>query len=312
MAKTIKFNLVLDRYHARTLDDVREHFSIEDIFNYYENGLLLRWLSVRGYTEQHNAVEKIDRSLDMMDIIKQLIKIFEVEKNDSEIEKDIYILKYSREDRELKEKFKDNSFKAEQVLNDYFKGYHTLISHMLENKDNMAVLRADALEMLKYQDLFLKDSYRLYFHLYENAPKAIFAILTVEDLRAFWLGNLEECEKSQDVDSIAKSIAKAPQKTVYYHIKNSLLDSTKRGILKSILGDDLKIVTRDTNGMWDALEPGNVRVMIIATGTKINVKNAGDFKGRMEYDDVRNKLPILNGLEFQCSASTQSLLYMEV
>lgn len=48
MAKTIKFNLILDGYPVRNLEGLQEHFSIEDILKYFRNGLLLRWLKVRG------------------------------------------------------------------------------------------------------------------------------------------------------------------------------------------------------------------------------------------------------------------------
>ena len=31
MAKTIKFNLILDNYPVRDIEDIQEHFSIEDM-----------------------------------------------------------------------------------------------------------------------------------------------------------------------------------------------------------------------------------------------------------------------------------------
>lgn len=50
MAKTIKFNLILDDKPVRTIEDLRENFSIEDILELYNNGLLQSWLEVRGYS----------------------------------------------------------------------------------------------------------------------------------------------------------------------------------------------------------------------------------------------------------------------
>lgn len=308
MAKTIKFNLILDGHAVRTLDDMREHFSIEDVLKYYENGLLLRWLDVRGYKEQYDIVNNIDSSQDLMDIIKQLIKIFKVETDEKEIEEAIYILKYLREDMELKKAYSESSHKTEQILDDYFSGYRALILHMCDNKDNIAVLKADAKEMLKYKSLFSADFYRLYFYLYENAPKAIFAILTIEKLREYWLGDMQICKDSVGFDEIAKE----PEKVIYYHIKDNFLGAANINTLKETLGDDLKIVTRDTNGMWDTLETDEVKVMIIETASQINVKNIGQAKEKLECKDVKYKFPILNGLEFQCSNASQSLMYMEV
>lgn len=40
MAKTIKFNLICDNTPVRTIEDLQNNFSIEDVLNYYRNGLL--------------------------------------------------------------------------------------------------------------------------------------------------------------------------------------------------------------------------------------------------------------------------------
>lgn len=52
MAKTIKFNLICDDKPVRTIEDLQNNFSIEDVLSYYNNKLLQRWLEVRGYTEE--------------------------------------------------------------------------------------------------------------------------------------------------------------------------------------------------------------------------------------------------------------------
>lgn len=61
MAKTIKFNLICDNKPIRTIEDLRENFSIEDVLEYYNNGLLQRWLLVRGYDEYLREVKNINR-----------------------------------------------------------------------------------------------------------------------------------------------------------------------------------------------------------------------------------------------------------
>ena len=74
MAKTIKFNLTCDGKPIRTLEDLRNNFSVEDVLPYYQNGLLQRWLDVRGFTDELNAVNAIS-SRDEIEIIKSLVKI---------------------------------------------------------------------------------------------------------------------------------------------------------------------------------------------------------------------------------------------
>lgn len=51
MAKTIKFNLICDNASIRTVEDLQNNFSVEDVLGYYHNGVLQKWLEVRGYME---------------------------------------------------------------------------------------------------------------------------------------------------------------------------------------------------------------------------------------------------------------------
>ena len=57
--KTIKFNLVCDNHQIRTLDDLRNHFSVEDVLQYFRDKVLEKWLTVRGYTDELEAVKNI-------------------------------------------------------------------------------------------------------------------------------------------------------------------------------------------------------------------------------------------------------------
>lgn len=292
MAKTIKFNLILDNYPVRNIEGLQEHFSIEDMLKYFENGLLLRWLSVRGYDEQYAAVEAIDKSLDRKEIVTSLVKIFEVAEMDiADIEKAIGILTYLDEEKELNAIYKENAYAKKQVVDDYHSGYTALIMHMEENKDNMALLKADAIQMEReYFGLFELNHYELYFRLVESAPKAIFAILTRDAFRKFWIG--EEANTK-----------------IYSSVKTALLATAKA---KEILGDDLKIVKRNTQAMWDPIERPEVKLMVISIVAGTFIKNAGNFSEKLGNTDVNDKLVKFDGLEYQCNNETYELLYMEV
>ena len=86
MAKTIKFNLIVDGYPARKIEDIQNNFSVEDILKYYENGLLEKWLECRGYTEQYKRLKEIKESEASIDelsrkafVLEKLINLFEME-----------------------------------------------------------------------------------------------------------------------------------------------------------------------------------------------------------------------------------------
>ncbi|MDE6950350.1 MAG: hypothetical protein K2P64_05465 [Lachnospiraceae bacterium] len=292
MAKTIKFNLILDNYPVRNIEGLQEHFSIEDMLKYFENGLLLRWLNVRGYEKQYAAVEAIDKSLNKKEIVMALVEIFEVvEMEAADIEKAIGILTYLDEEKELNAIYKENAFSKKQIIDDYHSGYSALVVHMEENKDNMAILKADAIQMEReYLGLFELNHDELYFRLLGIAPKAIFAILTRDAFRKFWIG----AEASV---------------SIYKNVITELLAADKA---KEILGDDLKIVKRNTQAMWDPIERPEVKLMVISIESGTFIKNAGEFSEKLASTDVNDKLMKFNGLEYQCNNEYYELLYMEV
>lgn len=291
MAKTIKFNLILDEYPVRNIEGLREHFSIEDMLKYFENGLLLRWLKVRGYDKQYECVEALDKSLGKKEIVISLINIFEVVKMDErDIEKAVCILDYLEEEKEQNAIYKENAIEKNKIIEDYHSGYVALIEHMEANKENMAVLKADAIQMEReYLGLFEYNHHDLYNRLYESVPKAIFAILGRDLFRSYWIGeNADE--------------------QIYTHIKGILKNPPT---VKEILGDDLRIVKRDTQAMWDPIERPEVKLMVISIQDGTFVKNAGEFSEKLSSSDVNFKLLKFNGLEYQCNNEYYELLYME-
>ena len=88
MAKTIKFNLICDGKPVRTIEDLQENFSIEDVLKYYENGLLLRWLDVRGYETEYKKVSEI-KETEALEIVKELIRIFGIEADEKSVEQGV-------------------------------------------------------------------------------------------------------------------------------------------------------------------------------------------------------------------------------
>ena len=57
MAKTIKFNLMIDEQPVRDIKGLQENFCIDDILDLYQNRLLQKWLDVRGFDEYLKKVE---------------------------------------------------------------------------------------------------------------------------------------------------------------------------------------------------------------------------------------------------------------
>ena len=92
MAK-IKFNLNFGGEQIRTLDDLRENFSIEDILDVYNNGLLVKWLDARNHKNELAQVKAI-QATDAHRVLSELIQIFGVTSDEAEIQESLSVLDY--------------------------------------------------------------------------------------------------------------------------------------------------------------------------------------------------------------------------
>lgn len=94
MAKNIKFNLIIDEKPIRTLEALEENFVIDDIFNYFKNSSLEKWLEVRGYNDLAEKIKLIDKTNKNIDIILSIIDVFGFKFDLKEIEEYIDAMEY--------------------------------------------------------------------------------------------------------------------------------------------------------------------------------------------------------------------------
>lgn len=181
MAKTIKFNLILDNKPVRTIEELQENFCIDDIQEFYENGLLQKWLKVRGYDEY---LKKVDEIKDNKNAIIELIKIFEIETSKDRIEEGIYSLKFKEEKKQRLEELNDKNYKREDVVNAYHDGYEKIKNDLIEHKGNMKFIK-NAVKTI-YSDYFrlLKIDFVSFFETMEQeSPLTLFAMMMLDGYR---------------------------------------------------------------------------------------------------------------------------------
>lgn len=295
MTKTIKFNLVIDGNAIRTIEDLQNNFVLDDVIKYYHNGLLKKWLQVREYNtyiEKFNEIFEKEPN-DNMDLALKLIKLFDIETEANSIKKDIAVLKYNEDHIKELEEYKQNNYKKYKVINDYHAGYQNLISHMIVNKNDFSILKADAIEMERsYLGLVSLDYITLYKILIENAPKAIFALMSRQTIKAIYFTENQPVNMKEKVISLAKNIEK----------------------IISIMGEDAKIIQRNTQGMWDPIERNDKNIIVLYLPENMAfVKNyQGPLEEKMSSKDIMGNFVLLKGLEYQCNSESYKLIYMEV
>lgn len=312
MAKTIKFNLICDGNSVRTLEDLRNNFSIEDVLEYYKSGLLLRWLKVRGFEDEYKKVKEIEES-DDISIIKKLINIFGMEMQESEIEESIYILQHEYKRRALLDRYRNSSNNLDVTMYKHIDGYNRFVNLIINNKDDMSKIKAALKEIdLHYRDVLEIDYRKLFYMLYSKAPKAIFAMLTIEGFRRIYFSGMQNFTffdklLSNSKDVYVKTMKKDKEEIISYIESELNFDD-----LKKILGSDLKEFHGKTNQYWKDIEPKGKKFMILKMEYKNNVRASGQSGQELFVGDILGKFIILDGIDYKSNSDTDKLLYMEV
>lgn len=305
MAKTIKFNLICDNNPIRTLEDLQNHFSIEDILAYYNNKLLHRWLDVRGYTEELDKVSAIT-SEKSIEIAKQLIEIFHVAANQEKVEENIYILQYLEEKKELAELYRQENYQVEHIISDYEAGYKQLINEIIDNPNDAAKIKAAIAKIVDdYSWTFDMDHRNLFYLFEKKSVLAIMCLLMNEHTRRYYLPiEITEEDGTVKLDT-EENRGKA---RMYKEICSMILTSD----FKNALGDHLLRFSGITDGYWKDLEPKGKKCMIIRIEDGDFVRSSGEIGGDLGRDEILEQFIIVDGLDYKSNYSTHILQYMEV
>lgn len=306
MAKTIKFNLICDNEPVRTIEDLQHHFSIEDIIAYYNNGLLLRWLDVRGYLEEYDQVSKMTCT-EPVDIIKNLIFIFSMEIDEDKIEQGIYMLKYLNERKELCTIYEKHNYQVKEILDDYEVGYRELIDGILQSPNDVAKIKANISEIIQNYSFLLKLNHRnLFKMLIKKSYLAVMCLLMTEQARKYYLPIITIDDDGTVIKDTDSDIDK---KELYDELCHLI---TLTGFRES-LGNHLQSFSGKTEEYWNDIEPDAQRKYMIISMQKGNyVRSLGNHGGDLGYDDVLNQFVILNGIDYKSNNANHELLYMEV
>lgn len=316
MAKTIKFNLILNEVPVRDIKGLQNNFSIDEVLELYKNGLLQKWLEVRSFNKYLEKVNKIKQN---ESIIMQLIKIFDIEKSEKEIMENIYSLEFWEERKQEIDMWnkKDNTIK--NIITDYHNGYEVLKGKIIENKENMPFLKAAVKEIAdKYYQLF-KLNYKDFFYNYEDhVPLIIYAILMHKELRTFFL-NDESINLELSNSFLLKSFSDAKSnfysKFDSYKQENDKENSSASkldNIIEKIQNKcSIHVFNGETGDFFKTLEEEPTKVMILNIPNNTFIASPKNIKKEYTHEDVNGKFLILDGLLYKSKVHS-SIVYMEV
>lgn len=301
MAKTIKFNLICDNTPVRTIEDLQNNFCIEDVLKFYQNGLLKRWLYVRGYSEFLDKVNAITAT-DQFDIIHSLIRIFDMPIEEEQIRESIYMLAYREERAKRLEEYKKNSQAVTKIVAENLIGYAQMVDDMRQHPNDAARIKAAISAITEMYPTELAMCHTpLFLEFLDTAPLIIMCLLMNPRSRYYYLpietGNAP----------FANLQPKAENDVLYQMLCKSMSQSYFEK-----LGTELRTDNSGNKNHWDKLVPKDKQVMVLCMDEGDLVRSLDDFDTEYTHSDVTNKFILLNGLDYKCSEEDHKLFYMEV
>ena len=193
MAKIPKFNLTMDGELVRSIEELQNNFSVDDILDHFESKRLHKWLKSRGFTDYLTKVEAIEYD-DKTAIIKPLMDIFEIEYSDEDLSDILDQLKYvptTASHNALvpvttaqadSDKFPVAPLSKEvsgSVNLDYeSQKYDELVNEIINDPENLELIKKN-IDLLasKYYAIYSRDALNLFYKLSKHSDLALFAIL---------------------------------------------------------------------------------------------------------------------------------------
>ena len=293
-AKTIKLYLIVDRKQVPIIDGLQDNSCVEGVICLCQDGFWQKWLKFIGYNKklwQFKAIKSKDS------VIVELIKIFKRKRSRRAC------IHWNTRKKE-KPNWKKGR-KIEKAIVDYHEGYETLKSKVVENKYDMAFMKATAKEISKYYyRLFKLDYTKFYYEFMTDAPLMIYAILMIPTLRDLFLQNevvyknLIKTFKIKSKDEANKLICPDSDQNVDFD-----------NIMQSI---GLHFFTGETQSYWKDLQTENTKVMIISVPDSCHIRGAKDMLEDIPSKDTDGKFLILDGLAYKSSDTYNPLVYLEI
>lgn len=295
MAKSIKFNLVLGGHQVRTIEDLQNHFEADEVLQYYEKGVLRRWLLARGYGEQVSKLDAIS-SKGTESILIGLCNTFDMDVDEQEIKQCAADIRSSQEQKSVvsQDVIRQNE---DKIIESHRNSYSELIRILLGNTDDINLIRRTVKTINdRYFYELLLGGKPLLEQLYFKRTYTLFCFLMYSNTRAL----------------ICKPETIAGVAPYELHSERRDMWSVIRGIPCCALGDAVKTIRILGNGDWSTAIPAGQKILVLETPPRVFIRASGQLEPTYTNDAVAEKMPVLDGLDYKASFSFRDISYLEV
>ena len=230
MAKIPKFNLTMDGELVRSIEELQNNFSVDDILDHFESKRLHKWLKSRGFTDYLTKVEAIEHD-DKTTIIKPLMDIFEIDYSDEDLSDILDQLKYvpDKKNKDTNESAQKDmtkstidplsSDRSSSVNLDYeSQKYDELVKEIINDPENLELIKKN-IDLLasKYYAFFSRDALYLFHKLSKHSHLALFAILDNPKAIRPYLPFFEKGDNSYYIRLVVNQFSNQDEfKTLFY------------------------------------------------------------------------------------------------
>lgn len=324
--KTIKFSLPLQKpdkggkypvVYANSIEALRDNFDPHGLlFALKQNNLLVRWLEIRGYTEEKAKIEELLQKPELsdMDLMKAMAKIFKIDMPDAELDElllDLDLLLQTKEVVQQQANLEDN---LSQTLSLCTKRYLELIDNITQYPKNLELVKRNIHELkARFPELIELNRRDLFTLLISKAPLAILVMLADPDLRKYYCNtdfNGTPYEQSEKDDNKLSAVSMMPHKIDYYtaSLKSKLLPDASQSNPLEWLIDKLGsyVSAAKLTGDWQTFEPEDCKVICLfvrilsSSGHDCLVNSAGIDTSNKNYyimEAGEFDLKVLDGLQ---------------
>lgn len=337
--KPIKFNLMLSfdeggelREQAiSNLEALRDNFYFDYVYQYFLDGILERWLSVRNCTKELEKLKEIKKDkIPSEDNIQKFIEVFFNSLN-KEAYFDLIKAKksYQKSCAFIKDqKNNQNDLKANALK--YMNAYDDIAKKILEEDKNTAKLQQYVNILIDdYYDVFSRyDSKRLLALFFKENPIALlFFILNSKTRGLFkdkpyvdYLDHISSALKGLN-DSISSKLkytesaitcddcGSGLQQLLFKYLKP--VDPNSKIAVDNTIFSTIKICNKDTGSSWDDIEPDSNKQFMILAGPANNIRPYKAQNQELTAEQISH-FPVIRGIEYRSSSSCDPIIYMEV
>lgn len=184
MIKKIKFFIEVNRQQIRSLEELHEHFHLQDVLALYRSGVLSRWLEAHGFAEQQKKLAAVPAQLDDRESAEKLIPLFCPDFPKKSLDEALCYLDFSKEQAKKLHDLEKLKMGRDAVIKEYHAGYEQLCSEIVDNFDDLIYITQAARSLARqYWNLVELEMDLFCDYMIDRAPCIFFPLLALGKLR---------------------------------------------------------------------------------------------------------------------------------